>query len=295
MKKKPATAPRATRAKTSAPAPPSATRFEAFEEKHPSLHYLLHKAEWFVDKATIPILILLAIVIVLEFTVNLGDYEHYVMLFDYFIIAFFIVDLLFKYGHTKTVLRFVRLYWLEILAVLPFYYLFRFFSGFAALGETVGEAQKLTHEALLTRESELLAREAQVLRETRMIREAEVIGREAELGSRIVRFFQNTYRLIAARLHLATQAVSDQTITHGGTPPTKRPLHVWALGFLVVWCFAGLLLIVYELSLFGWQGIVDLVWGQGSAAAVVLIAVVVCYALIAFAVGRMVWRRKTAA
>lgn len=278
---------------TGAPSVSSMTKFEAYFAKHPALHRNLHTAEWLVDKATLWVLAILALLIIAEFTIDLTPYEHYVTLLDIGIISFFIVDLLFKYAHTTTLPRFVRLYWLEILAIMPFYYLFRFFSGIGAIGETVADAQKITHEAMLTRESEILAREAKVLREARLFREAEIIGRESEVGGRLVRSIQYSYRLLAARLNLAHRAVSDHAIKHGGGHTRHKPLHIWALSFLVLWSALGVVIVSYEAYVLGWSGIVAIVGGQGIAGSVIMGLLVLAYCAISFVVARMLWHRKT--
>ena len=275
--------------------PVGMTRFEAFIVKRPKLHRILHAVEWFIDKATIYVLIVLTLVLIADFTLDLTAYDRYLVWFDVFIVVFFLLDLVFKYAHTMSTLRFVRLYWLEIVAVLPFYYLFRFFSGIGTLGQSLTEAQQITHEALLTRDTELLAREAKVLREARLFSETEMASKEAEVGSRIVRFVQQAYRVVAARLNLAHQAVSDQSMEHGARPIRNKPLHVWALSFLIIWTVAGIGIIVYESVVLGVAGIGALFVGQGTGGTVVLVLMVLAYIAIAVAVARMVWQRKTAA
>jgi hypothetical protein len=269
----------------------SMTRFEAFLAKCPTLHRHIHTAEWFVDKATLWVLGILTLLIIAEFTIDLAPYEHYVTVLDIFIISFFITDLSFKYAHTTTLLRFVRLYWLEIIAILPFYYLFRFFSGVGAIGESVAEAQKITHEAMLTRESEIIAREAKVLREARLFREAELLGRESEFGSRIVRSVQYSYRLLVARLNLAHRAISDHAIKHGGHTKHK-PLHIWALSFLVIWSVLGIIIVSYEAYVLGWSGILAIVNSQSVAGSIIVGVLVFAYCVISFVIARMVWQRK---
>jgi hypothetical protein len=283
------------RKKTASALTPAMTRFEAFTVKHPRWHRALHAVEWFVDKATIYVLVLLTLVLIADFTLNLTAYDTYILYLDIFIITFFVIDLLFKYAHTTSTVRFVRLYWLEIVAVLPVYYLFRFFAGIGAVGESVTEAQRIAHEALLTRDTELLAREARVLREARLFSEAELAAQETAVGARIVRFVQGVYRIVAARLNLAHQAVSDHAMEHGGKPLRQKPLHVWALSFLIIWTVIGLAIIIYEAFVLGWAGIAALFTGQGIAGTIVMCLMVAAYVAIAVVVGRMVWQRKTTA
>ncbi len=187
-----------------------ATRFT----KHPSLDRLLHGTEHVVNKASPFVMVVLGVLIVGEFTIGLHQFEPWVSVLDMWIIAFFVLDLAFKWVHTKGVLTFVKLYWIEILCVFPFYFVLRVFTEFGFLGEAATTAQKITHEAALAREAEIIGKESAVLREARLLREAGIVSEEAPLFARIVRFVQRSFRLVMARIELTYKAFVDHSHSH---------------------------------------------------------------------------------
>lgn len=158
------------------------------------LPHWLESIEFFVDKSIPYVLVLLAIMIIAEFTHFAPEYEHYFVYLDYFVIAFFIVDLCFKWYHTHNALKFIKLYWIDLIAVFPFYAVFRVYfavSELVAAGEPV---QKILHETLLLRETKLL-KEATVLRETEY---AAKFAKE----SRFIRVLARSLRIIRARWYV---------------------------------------------------------------------------------------------
>ncbi len=126
--------------------------------------------------------------------IDLHLYEPFVSIFDGIIVLFFLVDLTFKWLHVKDALRFVKLYWLDLIAVMPFYLIFRVYSrtlAFVLTAEELAAAQQLAHEAVLVREAEMLkeakviAREEQLLKEAKpLIRWIRSISRMFRVGSR---------------------------------------------------------------------------------------------------------------
>ena len=90
----------------------------------------LAKIEHFVDRSIPFIVILLAIIIVLEFFVDAHSFEPWLIYADWVIIAFFIADLVFKWRHVRNLTKFIRLYWLDIIAVFPFYLIIRTYLFF---------------------------------------------------------------------------------------------------------------------------------------------------------------------
>jgi len=146
--------------------------------------------EHFIDIAIPFMLVLLGFLIILEFTPYVENYHGFVMWLDYFIIAFFIADLSFKWYRVHDALKFIKLYWIDLLAIFPFYTLFRV-SRFASEAIFAGEeAQKILHESVLFRETKVL--------------------REAELGSKIIkegkfiRLFARILRVLRARWYLTS-------------------------------------------------------------------------------------------
>ncbi|VVB81797.1 Uncharacterised protein [uncultured archaeon] len=85
----------------------------------------LESIEYFVDRAIPFVLVLLAFMIVAEFTKIAVDYQQYFVYLDTAIIIFFIADLCFKWYHVHDLLKFIKLYWIDLIAVFPFYAVFR--------------------------------------------------------------------------------------------------------------------------------------------------------------------------
>lgn len=161
------------------------------EKKEMFWQRMVHEFEHFTDHI-IPILVIaLAIMLILEnpfwTLVHLHDYEPWITIFDGLIVFFFAVDLVFKWFNTRDLRKFFKLYWLDIIAIFPFYLAFRAYAEVAAVfrvGEEISEAgQKVAHEAVL-------------LREARLLREAEALGREAKEvrnAGRLLRAFRGRF------------------------------------------------------------------------------------------------------
>ena len=110
----------------------------------------MHKIEVWVDKAIPPCLIVLLVVIILELGFDdMVEHYHlhpYILVADYIVIGIFVLDLVFKYMRTRHIPKFVRKYWLDILAVFPFFLIFRAFEF--AIGSWGHTAQTVLHEGL---------------------------------------------------------------------------------------------------------------------------------------------------
>ena len=159
----------------------------------------LHTLEKFVDKSIPYLVVVLLILIIGEFTkyelINKYDYE--VLLIDYFIVIVFVIDLCFKYYRIRDYKLFIKKYWLDILAVFPFFLLFRLIEEIALFFSisSFGESQKLLHTSLeLGRISEEASQEARVLRE---IQEATKLERTT-LFARILRPLERIPRILKA-------------------------------------------------------------------------------------------------
>lgn len=106
-----------------------------------------------MDKAIPYLLVLLLVLIVLEVFYH-SLIEHYLLwvdVADYVIIGFFLVDIGFKWRRAKDFKQFLKTSWLDILAVVPFYLIFRLFEEIVVIsrvGETLGTGQKILHEGL---------------------------------------------------------------------------------------------------------------------------------------------------
>lgn len=151
----------------------------------------LKEVELIVDISIPYLLILLTFLIIIEFSLT-GAAEKYSLFFDIFhgiIIFIFVLDLIFKYQRTRTLKQFFKHYWLDILAVFPFYLFFRLFEQVAVLfrlSEVAQESQKVLHEGLEI--EKVVAKEAQ----------------EVEKGSkflpRLLRTLQRSPRFLKARI-----------------------------------------------------------------------------------------------
>lgn len=149
---------------------------------------------------TIPILvILLAIVLILDnpfWTIyNLEHFGTAMFVFDAVIFFFFFADLVFKWRSVKKLDSFIRLYWIDIVAVFPFYLGFRAYQEVAYFFEVGGEiaesTQKLAHEAIILKESEML-KEA---------REAKPVLKAIKSVSKLIKIFKGRMLLTHWHLH----------------------------------------------------------------------------------------------
>ncbi|MDI6738034.1 MAG: ion transporter [Nanoarchaeota archaeon] len=110
----------------------------------------LHKLESFVDRAIPYALIVLTAIIIIEifFKEFAEKYHLWIVILDYTIIAFFMVDLIFKYQRIRKFKKFIKECWLDIIAVFPFVLFFRVFetvSLFVRLPAEFKEGQSILH------------------------------------------------------------------------------------------------------------------------------------------------------
>ncbi len=155
-----------------------------------------HKVEHFIDKL-IPylVLILFVIIIITLFFHNISaKYAKTIHLADTIIISVFIIDLIFKFIRVRKIKKFIRLYWIDIIAVFPFYLLIRVIEEIYLLfrlSDTIQESQSLLH--LWT---EVASKEAGAIeKETgKIIRETEKFGKLSRSGF-LVRFLKPLTRI----------------------------------------------------------------------------------------------------
>ncbi len=144
----------------------------------------VHKFEIFVDKSIPYLLGILFLIIIGEifFHEFMVGYHAFVQIIDWIIIAFFAIDLGFKYNRMRNFPKFLKSSWLEIIAIFPFFLIFRFFERaieLLGIGESViSQTQKVVHVS------------TEVEREIGTVsRESEAIAKEtARYGSRSSRF-----------------------------------------------------------------------------------------------------------
>jgi len=125
-----------------------------------------HKVELAVDHLIPYCLVILAIIIIMELFFE-AVAHHYEPLFrglDFIVVAIFAADLVFKYIRMKNIPKFLKTYWLDILAIFPFYLFFRAFEIVIAsrtASESFHSAQMLLHEGLeIEKEGQKIVREA---------------------------------------------------------------------------------------------------------------------------------------
>ncbi|MBI2507884.1 hypothetical protein HYV89_02925 [Candidatus Woesearchaeota archaeon] len=131
------------------------------------MHSSLKKLEHITDRVIPYLLILLAAILIVEFffkEIALA-YHNLITTGDLIIVLFFSMDLAFKFNRVRKVKLFLKKYWLDIIAVFPFFLLFRLVEEvffLFRLSPELSEGQKFFHIGL---ETEKFAKEERALRE----------------------------------------------------------------------------------------------------------------------------------
>jgi len=222
------------------------------------MKHWLHKIEVIVDRLIVPMLLLLIVIIVIDlgFPVFAEHYHTYVMIADYCVIAVFVADLFFKWMRVRRIPEIIRRYWLDILAVFPFFLLFRVFEGLLGLvSRSVSEGaqtlQSFLHTGLEVEKEgakviEVVEKEGVKVLDTtakeatRIAREAEKLGK-ASRSARFARFIRPIFRLprfikiipfyerptgrhhvheYYPKVHKGKEALHKEVVTH--TVPVKK-------------------------------------------------------------------------
>lgn len=149
----------------------------------------LHKIEIVVDKLIPFLLFILILIIISEISFHdfMVKYHQVVQVLDWFIVVVFVLDLIFKYLRIRNFPKFLRASWIEIIAVFPFFLVFRFFEGFIGLFggiEGVSQTQKIIHIG------EGLEREVISAEEAARIGRAERLSRFLRPMARSIRLFK---------------------------------------------------------------------------------------------------------
>ena len=105
------------------------------EEKQIALPTTYTRIENFVHYSVPFFLVVLFVSITIEFLYPdiVGPYTLYLRIFDGFIVALFATDLTFIYRRSQSFQQFVTKNWIDILATIPFFIVFRFFQGASLL------------------------------------------------------------------------------------------------------------------------------------------------------------------
>ncbi|MDP3917527.1 MAG: ion transporter [Nanoarchaeota archaeon] len=136
-----------------------------------------HKVERFVDTIVPYMVVLLMIIIIISlFFHELAlDYHLEITILDYIIVTTFAVDLVFKYIRIRKIKKFIKLYWLDILAVFPFYLFLRAVEEVYLIfrvSDTLKEGQSILHAGIGL--SELGAIDAEA---NKIIKESESVAK----------------------------------------------------------------------------------------------------------------------
>ena len=179
----------------------------------------IRRFEILIDKLIPYMLVLLLGIIIIEFFFKdfAHNYHFWVELADYVVIIVFIFDLIFKYIHIRNIPRFLKTCWLDIIAVFPFFLVYRVFSEFFVFGETLSKSQKLLHEGLeLEKEGVKVLQEAEKLtKSSRSIK----LGRFIRPIARIPRFVKAFHFFEHPKIH---HALEDKVRFHNLKKKAKK-------------------------------------------------------------------------
>ncbi len=159
------------------------------EKNKQKMSRFLYISEAIVDRIIPYILILLLLIILGEifYPAKFERYDFLINIFDLFIVFVFALDLSFKYRRMKMLHQhgFIRKYWIDIMAVFPFYLVFRIVEEGAIITRFT-ESEKME---LLVRDAIKLEREG-----TELISKIEKSGNISRTGL-INRLFKPALRI----------------------------------------------------------------------------------------------------
>ena len=158
----------------------------------------LKKIELFVDKAIPYLLILLVGIVVIDifFQEISQKYSTSILIIDSIVITFFAADLIFKYRRVRDIPRFLKLYWIDILAVLPFFLVLRLFEEVLLISEnSISALRNIFHAGLILEEEVAVGGEA-----ARVLRTSELIAKEGRvaLAAEKLGYLERAPRLLKA-------------------------------------------------------------------------------------------------
>ncbi len=157
----------------------------------------LHKIEVFIDRLLAPLMAAFLVVIVGElfFTHQFEFYKHYADWFDGFVVLILAVDLWFKYTRVRKLPTFVKKYWLQIIATIPFFVAFRILEALRVI-EVLQKGEAFAEEAFasskIEREAAILIKEVtnqEVTRTAHMINTFRALSRFPRLF-KVIPFFE---------------------------------------------------------------------------------------------------------
>jgi len=156
------------------------------------MHPFLEKTERFVDKLIPYLIVALFFVVIVDvfFKETADKYHTLIYVVDLVVISFFVVDLAFKYNRVREIPRFLKLYWLDILAVFPFFIALRLFEELLLISEQSSlTLRNLFHAGVVVEEEVVRGSEF-----AKAARTSELIAKEGRLAF-ITKWFRPLRRL----------------------------------------------------------------------------------------------------
>lgn len=133
------------------------------------MNKFLQKLEIFIDHI-IPYLLIGLLVVIIGEIFYPEQFHHYqleVDIYDTIVILAFATDLAFKYNRVRKLKKFVKKYWLDIIATIPFFLIFRVLEVFR-ISEFLETGQQILHEAAgVEKEAAAISRESKAVKLTR--------------------------------------------------------------------------------------------------------------------------------
>jgi len=150
--------------------------------------------ELIVDRLVPYAVIALLFIIIADFffTEIAEQYHLYLSILDYGVLTIFILDLIFKYLRIRNIPNFLKTCWLDIIAIFPFFIIFRVFESllvFTELPKEIREFQLIVHAGSGVSEES-----------AKIIREAEEAGKISRVKAiiRMFRGIENSPRIVKA-------------------------------------------------------------------------------------------------
>ena len=153
------------------------------------MHKFWEKVEHYNSKLILPAIVILMFVIMVE--LGFQDFAHHyhtiIQILDIFVIAVFVVDLIFLAIRAKSTKFFFKNYWLDMVAIFPFAIFLnvvsKLYIAFASVGK-VAVGQAILHESLEARKGvRALARAGRFTRWIRVVARSLRIVTKTKLGS----------------------------------------------------------------------------------------------------------------
>ncbi len=152
------------------------------------MHPYLEKLEELTDTLIVPALFAILAIVVLElfFTKTAHHYHSLIKITDNIVISIFVIDIGFKSWRAKNIEGFFRNHWLEVIALMPAFLVFRLVEGIFLAADVLDIGQHTAHLAEGARSGRLTGffRSSELSRSTRF--------------SRFIRAFSRTPRFAKA-------------------------------------------------------------------------------------------------